>query len=179
MTEQFDFRTLLGRSDASTPAERPPCVVGVAWTGEGVGIVALSPDMALRTVLPAYNNIALGPIGSDWDTVAEWIRLLPQIFEKYRPFVLVGGAVEQSGQDLPARLAIERAFPSQTCHHWWHEIEAWTAQHPLRIASPRVPDADSWAIKPIHAAAETALFAGRVFARSGYLTAGSQGDGHD
>ncbi|QZH73951.1 MAG: hypothetical protein JY451_09255 [Erythrobacter sp.] len=160
----FDFRRLLSTGRSGEPLRQEcQCVVGVAWSGRGVGVVALTPQASKSTKLKAYNNIAFGPIEADWHQIALKIsQHLPFIFADKAPRVFVGGAIDRDGNRHCVRETFEKAFPSCAEAVGRDEVEEWVSRTPLSIAIPRVPPRDEWALKPLYAAAEIALFAGHM-----------------
>ena len=109
----FDFRSLLSTGRSGEPLHYAcKCMVGVAWSGRGVGLVALTPEAAKGTRLKAYNNIALGPIEADWDETAQIIsRYLPLVFAGKLPRVFLGGPIDQAGRQYRVEIAFQKAFP--------------------------------------------------------------------
>src|SRR5690606_23837730 len=131
------------------------CVVGVAWSGRGVGLVALTPEAAKGTRLKAYNNIALGPVEADWDEIAQAIsRYLPLVFADKMPRVFLGGPLDKAGRQYRVDTAFEKAFPGSVEHIDRGEIERWVSDNPLEIAFPCVSPRNEWVLKPLYAAAE-------------------------
>lgn len=163
----FDFQSLLSDTIPGSTETRSKdafkCVVGVAWTGRGVGLVALTRQMARGTQLKAYNNIAFGPIEADWNETAQAIaRYLPIVFADKSPQVFLGGSLDKRGAKYETRAAFERAFPGLVELIDRDKIDRWAACMPLSIAFPSVPPRDAWALQPLYAAAETALYAGHL-----------------
>lgn len=160
--EPFDFRTLMSSGRAGAPSTRG-CIVGVAWTAVGIGLVALPRESAGTTTITAYNNLALGPFGSDHSTMAQTIALLPAIFEGKDPLFFLGGAADGS-MLRGVETALARVFPGMTTLLRWPAIDAWAAETGPIVTQPDIPQRDRWCAKPIRAAAETALYAGCLLA---------------
>lgn len=177
--EPFDFRKLMGKSHQSVerPSKSDNCIIGVAWTHLGIGLVALPLEAGKSVVLPTYNNIALGPIKSDWSAMAAMIQLLPAIFKSTKPEIFLSGAVGSDADHLPVSEEFEKAFPGKVRVANWHDVEDWVGQVMPHIGTPQIPAKHAWSVKPLHAAAETALFFAHRDAKSPDSPKGETSDG--
>lgn len=153
------FSAATSQSPSNDNVPNNPCIVGVAWSAIGIGLVALPLSGETGTVLRAYNNLALGPIEDDWARIAYSIQLLPGLFEGTSPFVFLGGRIDGT-QDLhPVAEEFCDAFPRRVHHFPRSRVDEWAALAMPDITAPLIPVEDAWCRQPIHAAAETALLA--------------------
>lgn len=139
-------------------------VLGAAWSRDGIGIAAM-PDLCReQTIIRSYNNLALGPFGTDPLTTLQWVRLLPQIFCDVPVRLCLAGAIDRCALPFVEGAFVD-AYGDKVERYSWNEVDAWASQSCPHIGVPNIPTEDLWSAKPIQAAAETALFA--IRARSG------------
>lgn len=153
------FPAAFSLTSANDNVPNNPCIVGVAWTDVGIGLVALPLSGEIGNALRAYNNLALGPIEGDWERIAYSIQLLPSLFEGTSPFVFLGGQVDGTRDLFPVAQEFCDAFPRRVHHFARSRVEDWVALAMPDITPPLIPVEDSWCREPIQAAAETALLA--------------------
>lgn len=165
--ESFDFRTLLATANqAAAPAGPDPCIVGVAWTDEGIGMVALALSETMSKKVKAYANLAFGPFKDDWPRIAPLVQHCPLIFHDKLPLVFLCDFSKEAGRKYPIERAFLSAFGARAQVLTRDEVETWASIVMPSITPPDIPARDSWTIKPIRAAAETMLYAGNQVALS-------------
>ncbi len=164
---RFDLGKLFPSGGKLDPCAAPePCIVGIAWNDEGVGLVALSIAAAMNKAMRAYINLSLGPIENDWHRIAPLAQNLPLIFYDKVPLVFLCDFSREAGQKYPIAADFLRAFGDRAKVISHEEVERWASEAIPSIAAPNIPARDSWSIKPIRVAAETTLYAGNQIALS-------------
>jgi hypothetical protein len=148
------------------PSALEPCIVGIAWNDEGVGLVALSIAAAMNKAVRAYINLSLGPIENDWHLIAPLVQNLPLIFHDKVPLVFLCDFSREAGQKYPIAADFKRAFGERAKVVAHEDVERWASEAMPSIAAPIIPAPHSWSIKPIRVAAETTLYAGNQIALS-------------
>lgn len=164
---RFDFGKLFpSRGKLLAPSAPEPCIVGIAWNDDGVGLVALSIAAAMNKAVKAYINLALGPIDNDWHNIAPLVQNLPLIFYDKVPLVFLCDFSTEAGQKYPIAADFLLAFGERAKVIAHDDVERWASEAMPSIAAPIIPPPHTWSIKPIRVAAETTLYAGNQIALS-------------
>jgi hypothetical protein len=164
---RFDLGKLLpSRGKLAVPSAPEPCIVGVAWNDDGVGVVALSIAASMNKAVRAYINFSLGPIDNDWHNIAPLVQNLPLIFYDKVPLVFLCDFSKEAGQKYPIAADFQRAFGERAKVIAHEDVERWASEAMPSIAAPIILPPHTWSIKPIRVAAETTLYAGNQIALS-------------